>query len=291
MNFEERALAFPCQGAWLYGILSMPAETASRGVLIVVGGPQYRAGSHRQFTLLARQLASEGIPAMRFDYRGMGDSQGAIQNFEDIGDDISAAIDQFMAAVPGLKEVAIWGLCDAASAAAFYAHRDERVCGLALLNPWVRTGEGAARAYLKHYYLKRVFDPGLWQKIARGRFACKAAGHSLLAMLRTALQSRQRPDTTDQAPAVHASSSAMPLPEKMYEGLNRFNGRILLVLSGDDMTAQEFSDLIATSRQWRKLLRDRKIRRHRLAGANHTFSQQEWREQVATWTRDWLRSW
>ena len=46
---EERALSFACRGAWLYGILSLPqaASAPARGVLIVVGGPQYRAGSHR----------------------------------------------------------------------------------------------------------------------------------------------------------------------------------------------------------------------------------------------------
>ncbi|HBZ05431.1 MAG TPA: hydrolase 1, exosortase A system-associated, partial [Massilia sp.] len=49
-----------CRGAWLYGIVSLPAAPHPRGVLIVVGGPQYRAGSHRQFTLLARDLAAAG---------------------------------------------------------------------------------------------------------------------------------------------------------------------------------------------------------------------------------------
>jgi len=291
MNFEEQALAFVCQENTLYGILSLPDQAATRGVLIVVGGPQYRAGSHRQFTLLARQLASHGIPAMRFDYRGMGDSQGAPKNFEDVSDDIGAAIDQFMAAAPGLKEVAIWGLCDAASAAIFYAHRDARVCGLALLNPWVRTGQGMARAYLKHYYLKRILDPGLWQKIARGRFDSKAAIRSMLTMLRTVMPPRKQSAVGNQADVATAQSGAISLPDKMHEGLTRFKGKILLVLSGNDMTAQEFSDLLSTSGKWKKLLQERKAQRHQLANANHTFSQQEWRDQVAAWTIAWLQSW
>ena len=71
MNFEERALSLRCNDSWMYGILSLPEQAASRGVLIVVGGPQYRVGSHRQFTLLARHLASLRIPVLRFDCRGM----------------------------------------------------------------------------------------------------------------------------------------------------------------------------------------------------------------------------
>src|SRR5450830_826016 len=133
--FEERSLSFTCDGAQLFGIASIPAVPAARGVLIVVGGPQYRAGSHRQFTLLARSLAEQGIAAMRFDYRGMGDSAGAVRSFEDVDEDLRCAIDAFQQAVPAVRELVIWGLCDAASAALFYAHTDPRVCGLVLLNP------------------------------------------------------------------------------------------------------------------------------------------------------------
>src|SRR5712692_9618697 len=137
MTHNEIALIFDCEGESLVGILSGAGPLAGRGVLIVVGGPQYRVGSHRQFTLLARHLAERGVPALRFDYRGMGDSGGEFRTFERVGADIRWAVDRFFASVPGLKEVVIWGLCDAASAALFYAHQDERVSGLILLNPWV----------------------------------------------------------------------------------------------------------------------------------------------------------
>ena len=96
MDIQENTFSFSCEGSWLYGILSLPKEeVASRGVLIVVGGPQYRVGSHRQFTLLARDLAAHGVPVMRFDYRGMGDSEGDARDFEDINEDLCCAADQF----------------------------------------------------------------------------------------------------------------------------------------------------------------------------------------------------
>src|SRR5258707_6492460 len=56
MTPDEHAFMFDCEGESLVGILSGAGLPAGRGVLIVVGGPQYRAGSHRQFTLLARHL-------------------------------------------------------------------------------------------------------------------------------------------------------------------------------------------------------------------------------------------
>ena len=72
----------------------------------MVGGPQYRVGSHRQFALLARRLAAAGTACMRFDYRGMGDSTGDSRTFEHIEHDLRCAIETFVMGVPELEEVA-----------------------------------------------------------------------------------------------------------------------------------------------------------------------------------------
>ena len=183
MLFDEHALQFSCDDAALIGILSRPRQAATRGVLVVVGGPQYRAGSHRQFTLLARALAAQGIPVLRFDYRGMGDSEGAARDFEAVSADLRAAIDEFFRQVPTLRDVVVWGLCDGASAALFYASGDPRVAGLALLNPWVRSTAGHARATLRHYYLARLRQGEFWRKLLGGRFDVRAAAASLRQLL------------------------------------------------------------------------------------------------------------
>lgn len=285
MQPEERALAFPCGDAWLYGVLSLPPTPQARGVLIVVGGPQVRTGSHRQFTLLARALAQAGVAAMRFDYRGMGDSEGAMRDFEDVNDDLRAALDRFFAEVPGMREVVLWGLCDGASAAAMYAPCDARVAGLVLLNPWVRTEGGEARARLKHYYRDRLLDPGLWKKIARGQFDYAGAASSFMGIVRSA-SGAAKPSSD-----VAKCGAAAPLPERMHAALGRFGGKVLVMLSGADLTAQEFTELSAGSRAWQGLLSESRFTRHTLPKADHTCSRREWHEQVVQWTRDWLGSW
>jgi exosortase A-associated hydrolase 1 len=290
VNVEERALSFACNDSWLYGIVAMPGQAISRGVLIVVGGPQYRVGSHRQFVLLARDLAKHGIPTMRFDYRGMGDSDGDPRNFEHVDDDIRHALDRFFSDVPSLKEVVIWGLCDAASAALFYAYRDPRVSGLVLLNPWVRTDEGIAKAYLKHYYLARLTDRELWAKIVRGKFNCAGAVRSVWQLLGRAM-TRKPAGSTTSSTAGEEPPRCATLPEQMFDGLDRFKGKVLLIMSGNDLTAKEFSDMIKGSRKWKKLLASSRVQRRDLPQANHTFSQRDWRDQVASWTRDWIVSW
>ncbi|HAT32711.1 MAG TPA: hydrolase 1, exosortase A system-associated [Janthinobacterium sp.] len=275
---EQRALRFRCRDDHLLGILSLPAAASARGVLIVTGGPQYRAGSHRQFTLLARDLAGRGIPVLRFDYRGMGDSEGEARNYEDIGDDLACALREFFAAVPALRELVLWGLCDGATAAALYAWRDSRICGLALLNPWVRSGAGLARATLRHYYLGRLGEAAFWRKLLSGAFRPAAALRGLLRLARDA--------GAPAAPGPDRSPGA-----RLYEGLARFRGRVLIILSGDDLTAREFADLQAGSPAWRALSAGPLLRQVALARADHTFSRAEWRAQVAQLSFDWIVSW
>jgi exosortase A-associated hydrolase 1 len=276
--FEESALGFSCGQDWLYGVLSLPHAPCSRGVLIVVGGPQYRAGSHRQFTLLARSLAAQGIAAMRFDYRGMGDSQGEARSFDAVGDDLRAAIDRFLQAVPGLREVVLWGLCDAASAVAMYAASDPRVSGLVLLNPWVRTSDGLARATLKHYYRGRLLEGAFWRKLASGRFDLLGSLKSMAGLARAA------------RPVQAQDAGNAPLPERMHAGLRAFTGRVLIIVSGADLTAREFCDLAAGTPAWKRLLDGPRVSWRRLDQADHTFSRRAWRDQVSNWTCDWLRA-
>jgi exosortase A-associated hydrolase 1 len=285
MTDNENALMFDCEGESLVGILSGAGLPAGRGVLIVVGGPQYRVGSHRQFTLLARHLAESGVPTLRFDYRGMGDSNGEVRTFEQAGADIRCAIDRFFASVPGLKDVVIWGLCDAASAALFYAHQDARVSGLILLNPWVRTQQGLARAHLRYYYVRRLFQASLWRKMVRGEFNVREAARALGRFVMDALGHPRSLGTLDES-----SASEAPLPDRMEDGLRKFHGRVLFILSGNDLTSQEFEGVVENSRRWRKLLEDKRITRYPMAEANHTFARRDWREQVARWTEDWVKS-
>lgn len=287
----ERAVIFQVDGEQLLGILH-PAQapdstsaqpvTSQRGVLIIVGGPQYRVGSHRQFLLLARYLAANGIPVLRFDYRGMGDASGAMRDFDAINEDIAAAIDAFQNELPELQDIIIWGLCDGASAALGYAYRDPRVTGLVLLNPWIRTEQGLAKAYLQQYYLKRLVSRDFWSGLIRGRLNPLASARSLLGMVGKVL--RRSPAASTATPTYPGIDPSQPLPERMAAGWRLFKGSLLLILSGDDLTAAEFRDTAKQSSAWRGLLEQSRVTVRELPEANHTFSKREWRNQVAQWT-------
>lgn len=292
-------LLFDCGTERLLGLLHHSASPSEIALLIVVGGPQYRVGSHRQFLLLARRLAAAGTPVLRFDYRGMGDSEGGGRDFEAVTEDLRAAIDALCRRLPEVTEVVIWGLCDGASAACMYAAEDSRVSGLVLLNPWVRTEQGEARAYLKHYYLQRLVNPDLWRKIMSGRFDLLAALRDLAAKLKGASNATRSPSASADResmaiqraaePQSRAAQQALstPLPDRMLAGLRRFRGGILLILSGNDLTAAEFRELVAGSPSWRRVLQTHQ--RRELPEADHTFSRECWRQEVEMITLEWIK--
>lgn len=277
-NVTEQALIFDCAGAALYGVLHQPATPAQVAVLIVVGGPQYRVGSHRQFILLARYLAERGVPVMRFDYRGMGDSEGEA-SFEHVDDDIAAAAETLCREVPGVQKIVLVGLCDGASASLFYAPRDERVQGLVLLNPWVRTAAGEAKAYVKHYYLQRLLDGEFWKKLLSGRLNPFAALGGFFTTVKKMGAENVANDTRQ-----------LSLPDRMGRDFEKFTGATLFVLSGNqDYVADEFRDLCASSPLWRKLMARPSTTMQELAAANHTFSTRAWRDEAAEWIWQWLQ--
>lgn len=274
----EEAIFFDCQGERLLGILHHArAPICEIGVVLVVGGPQYRVGSHRQFVLLARALASTGIAVFRFDFRGMGDSSGEPRDFEHISDDIRSALNTFTAKVSGLRGAVLWGLCDAATANAFYALGDERVVGQIALNPWVRTSEGEAQAFIKHYYLKRVLSRDFWRKVFRMRFDALTALGDFFSKL-----------SDSRAKSMQSAGDDLPLPERLRVSQIGFGKPTLLILSGQDLTAREYEDRVAEAPDWQDWVRSEDVTLHRLAEADHTFSRAAWRDQVADWSRDWV---
>jgi exosortase A-associated hydrolase 1 len=280
MSIREEVITIQCAGETMLGILTNTGEPASLGVVIVVGGPQYRVGSHRQFLLLSRMLAAAGYPTLRFDYRGMGDSSGGQPNFEEVGPDIAAAIDALVANSPGMRQVVLWGLCDAASASLLYYRetRDPRVAGLVLLNPWVRSAAMLARTQVKHYYLKRLFQREFWRKLLSGKLGVGRAISGFRDNLRLAT-ARPEPRSATQA----------PFQDRMAEAFQQFPGKLMLILSGDDYTAKEFLECVRSSSAWSGVLSHLGLTRVDIEDADHTFSSSAWRQEVEQATLAWLR--
>jgi exosortase A-associated hydrolase 1/exosortase A-associated hydrolase 2 len=274
----EKSVWIDCEGERMLGVICTPrdAQACEQAVLIAVGGPQYRVGSHRQFVLLARTLASAGYTSLRFDFRGMGDSEGAARTFEEVERDLQAAIDT-LCSESGVRSVVIWALCDAASAALMFGTADARVSGLMLLNPWVRSETTLATTHLKHYYGQRLLEREFWGRLLRAQFDWRASLRDLFRSLRRAARA--------SAPAERTTFQT-----RMAEGWRRFRGPIALVLSGRDLTAKEFLEHAASDPRWQGLLTLPSVRRCDLPDADHTFSSGPWHRWLEEQTVRWLAS-
>lgn len=276
----EDPVVFRCGNDELVGVIARGPTIGPKGVLIVVGGPQYRVGSHRQFVLLARALAEAGFATFRIDYRGMGDASGDVRSFESVDEDLTVATAVFRQSLPQIERVVIWGLCDAASAALMHVGAGAAIDGLVLLNPWARSEVTLAKTHLKHYYGARLLQADFWRKLASGRFEPFKALSGILRSIREASKSNAA-----------SEASNIPFQTKMARGWRAFQGRILIVLSGNDLTAKEFLGFVASASEWKGLLERPNVDRFDLAPADHTFSTREWRHSVESRTIEWLKSW
>lgn len=278
----ERVLAFDCAEESLFGIISVPVvgPTSDTGVIVVVGGPQYRAGSHRQFVLLARALARCGFAVLRFDYRGMGDSTGDLRTFEGVSADLGCAIDSFQKAIPTLQRFVVWGLCDGASAALLYIDdsKDRRVAGLCLVNPWVRSEATLAKTQVKHYYTQRLRQPEFWRKLLSGRVALGSLAQLVRAVV-----------IAVSGQSAKKATPTLPFQDRMGRAWLQFHGKTLLLLSGEDFTAKEFMEHLRHSPTWRGALEKPGVLQRMEPGADHTFSDRKYDSIVAQHTLDLLR--
>jgi pimeloyl-ACP methyl ester carboxylesterase len=124
----------------LFGCLHAPAspQLSGRAVLICPPIAAEYVRCYRPLRLLAAMLADAGLPVLRFDYFGTGDSLGDI---EDAGlerwlDDISQAV-RYLRGRTRAMEVALVGVRIGASLAARYHFERESLRQLVLWDPVV----------------------------------------------------------------------------------------------------------------------------------------------------------
>ena len=276
MEYREIPISFDCEGNSLLGILSLPQVPTNVGVVIVVGGPQYRVGSHRQFVHLARALAAGGFACLRFDYRGMGDSEGNCMDFEKAGPDISSAVAALIARV-GVRSVVLWGLCDGATACALKG-ADPLVSGMVLFNPWIRTDAGALEVAIRHYYAKRWLDRRFWRKLRSGNVDIGAGLIGFLRNLQRFAVSRM----------CARRAVGRSLPDRVARGIDDHRGPVLVVLSGNDQTAAEYELVSARPGLLSDAMRRPGVTVTRIPKADHTLSTARWRDDAAAITLGWL---
>ena len=246
-------ICFACEGSVLIGSLDSPHDVgtldeapAATGLLLVSGGNELRSGAWAGQARLAARLASAGHPVLRFDRRGVGDSDGPNGGFRTSAPDIAAALAAFRRECPALTRIIGFGNCDGASA--LMLPGGAGLDGLILANPWtIEQDEAAPPPHaIRAHYRQRLASPEALKRLLRG----KVSLGSLFASLRNALRTAPPPSS---------------LAQDMAAGIAGFAGPLVFLIAERDRTAQAFLSA------WNKA--DPRIRR--CAGASHSFVEAE----------------
>ncbi|MBU6269544.1 MAG: hydrolase 1, exosortase A system-associated [Sphingomonadales bacterium] len=225
-------LSIPCEGSLLAATLDLPEGGSARaGLLVVTGGNEVRGGAWNGHARLAARLAAQGFAVLRFDRRGVGDSDGMNAGFTASATDIGAALAAFRDEVPGLARVVGWGNCDAASALMLGGGLG---CdALVLSNPWTYEQDDSAEvgendapapmsaAELRAHYRARLLSPAALKRLFTGGVPIGKLVRSLIGVFR-------------KAPPPGS------LAQDMATGLATFPGPVQLLVAGRDRTAQAF---------------------------------------------------
>lgn len=250
----ERQVAFRNEGQRVYGMLHV-ADTGARAPAVALfhSCTGTKIEPHRIFVKMARQLAAHGMAALRFDFRGSGESEGEFVDATVEGE-ISDALKSldFLQAQPEVDpdRLAVLGLSLGGLVAACVAGRDMRVRSLAL---WAALGlmEDVIAANEKSQQVTE-------QQLAERGFIDH--GGNLLGK------------------AFHEGLPRM----RPLEEVARYRGPALIIHgTGDDVVS------VKNASAFERAIRGRTEVRL-VDGANHTFDRYEWEREVIESTLDWF---
>lgn len=168
-GFVERVARFGPSGA-LSGVTALPdAERGRPGpaVLFLNAGAIHRVGPHRIYVRAARRLAAEGVPSMRFDPSGVGDS-GAGSGRLAWGDAVLEDAREAMASLERASEsrrFLLAGICSGALSAFEVARADDRVVGAYMVDGYAYRTPG----FYVRRYLPRLARSESWANLLAGR--------------------------------------------------------------------------------------------------------------------------
>lgn len=238
------------RGHAVHCILEEPAAGAAGArfaALLLCSGVKTRVAPHRLYRKLAASFLARGIPVLRADFAGLGDSEGewpdtsldSIYGLTERGhcvDDVRSAFD-WLEAQRGIRRFIAGGLCGAAVTALHLAPQDPRLAALYAIGlPATYLGSGAKPELSTHElrlyrlrYLRKLFAPSAWL-----RFLSFKSDYGL--MLRMAGEALRLKKSARPAQAVAASPAARDLNPYVPLGLFGMlaTGRPALVMFGED---------------------------------------------------------
>jgi pimeloyl-ACP methyl ester carboxylesterase len=308
------AVSFPNpEGLKLFGTLHRPRVSSARlpAVVLLSPGVKMRVGPGRLYVPLTDMLVALGYTVLRFDFFGLGDSEGELEERElkdvynnievgrYVGDTLAALA--YLRRVHGQQRFILGGLCGGAITALLAAERDPSVEALLSLGMTVTLASNAATPAkflsshelerARGHYLRKLTDPRAWRT-----FLTFKSNYGVIwrVAMRELLKKKQpvqsappaAPQSSDAS--VEQRGNANPLFPKAFMAFLRRGGKAFLLFSEKDRLYAEYQDKFALphGEQLKPYLGQ--IREHLVANANHVLSLHEWQREMVDTSKQWL---
>jgi pimeloyl-ACP methyl ester carboxylesterase len=298
---------FRCAGYKLYGMLHHAqhgSDARDTGVVLINAGPTDRAGPHRYYVKLAERLTEIGYPVLRFDPRGVGESEGYCDHLVDgqpivklfglissgmwIADTHSAI--QHMMDLTGVKRIILGGHCGGALTALLAGHDHPSICAYFLTGTPVTssstTGNVAdlPEVILKRdakIYFKKLLQPSAWLRF----LSLRTDYQTLIGVLRSRLRRTSR--HTQKLQTSHPARSLNPGFVRAFEGSLRRGLPMMFVYGENDYLWHEFRTHLLTSHE--RAIQDR-VDLKTIRNSNHNMTESHWQAEAYNAIVTWLEA-
>ncbi len=304
----HRCVSFPNhQGHLLYGMLHEPPAPVARGVCVLLLSPgiKGRVAPHRLHLKIAERLAPLGFHVLRFDFYGLGDSQGelaeglladmynTVQGGRYVGDAVAAM--DWMRDHCGTKRFVGSGLCGGSITALLAAQQDPRIVSLLGIGLPVTLDGGEANwgrfltqqqiGQARQGFFERLVRPSSWIKFLTGRSNYRVIWRVLGQVFRP-----KRGNVADHpqgdGPAVLDDTN--PLFAPAFLTLLQDRRPVLLVYSGGDRLQVQFEEKFEARNRSRIDATSPGYRVHTIPRANHIMSDPAWTAELLDVAAKWL---
>lgn len=296
-------------GHRLFGVLHRPAAMApdAPAVILLSPGVKMRVGPQRLYLKLTELFLRRGLPVLRFDFHGLGDSEGVLEeeqlrdvyNHIEVGRFVDDTIDamDWLGAQLGCRQFIASGLCGGAITGLLAGARDERVIGLLGLGitPVLASRSADPGRYMTtgqldqigDTYLRKLTDLRAWVRLLTFQSDYRLIGRAISRRLGLASRVGNGGTTLETSSSPDADN-ANPLFPPAFFRMTESGRPLLLVFGGSDRLHFEFEEKFAARHRTRLAEVQGSYRVHLIPQANHVLSFLPWQTELVATADRWL---
>ena len=300
-------------GHRLFGMVHRPVKSCASGAAIILLSPgvKMRVAPHRLYLDMADRFASLGYTVLRFDFYGLGDSEGEVEE-EFLADlygavqvgryinDTIASMD-WMQHTYGTRKFIVSGLCGGAITGLLAAVKDPRIVALlGLAIPVILDGSridfnrymtDAQLNLTRDGYLRKLVAPEAWRswiRLLTFQSDYKTIARSLFKPLLTKLH-KVHPVAALPAQSEPADNTNPYFAQAVRQMVST-SRPIFLIFAEMDRLYWEFEKKFVERNRPMLDLHAAWYGVHVTKDANHIFSFREWEEDMLDRCAEWLHA-